>query len=308
MRNIFIKNLIDYARLDKDLYVLTADLGFRAFETFREEFPNRFINVGAAEANMIGLAAGLAMMGKKVCVYSIVPFVTFRCLEQIRNSICFHNFNVNLVGVGGGFSYGSQGISHNTTEDISVMRTMPNMAVFSPGDKIEAEAIVNIALKHNGPTYLRLGKAGDKQIYFKEMEFKIGRGMIIKDGNDLTIFSAGNIIEAVVEVVELVEKLGLSIRLISMPCIKPIDRALIEKSAKETKAIFVVEEHSIIGGLGSAVSEVVLESDYSNIIFKRIGVNDKFPDKIGSHQFLRDSHGLSVKEITAVILNNFQPK
>jgi transketolase len=308
MRNIFIKNLIKFARQDKDMYILTADLGFNALEPFKDEFPDRFINVGVAEANMIGIATGLAMMGKKVCVYSIVPFVTLRCFEQIRNDVCWHNFNINLIGVGGGFSYGNQGISHNTTEDIAIMRSLPNMSIFSPGDKIEAEAMANIALNHNGPTYSRLGRAGNKQIYTNDPVFKIGKGAVVKEGNDLTIISTGNIIETVIEVAESLEKLGHSVRIISMPCIKPLDKDIILRSAKETKAVFVIEEHSVIGGLGSAAAETILESNYSNIDFKRIGIADEFPDKIGSHQFLRDNYGLSVKDITTTILKYLRSK
>lgn len=300
MRNIFIKYIVEEARRDKNLYVLSADLGFNAFEPFRDEFPDRFINVGVAEANMVGVAAGLALMGKKVCAYSIVPFATLRCYEQIRDDICLHKLNVKMIGVGGGFSYGNQGVTHNTTEDIGVMRILPNMSVFCPADKIEAEAMVKIALEHDGPAYLRLGRAGTRQIYDQVPDFVYGKGVTVKDGDDLTLISTSNILETVLDAAAALEIQGRSVRVISMPCVKPLDQELVLKAAAETEAVFVIEEHSIIGGLGSAVAEAIMESPYSDIVFKRIGVNDEFPAVIGSQQYLREQCGLSPQSIAVV--------
>lgn len=306
MRNVFIKELVKEARRNKDLYVLSADLGFNAFEPFRDEFPDRFINVGVAEANMVGVAAGLAMMGKKVCAYSIVPFATFRCYEQIRDDVCLHALDVKMVGVGGGFSYGNQGVTHNTTEDIAVMRALPNMSVFCPGDKTEAEAMIKIALKHDGPAYLRLGRAGTRQIYEQVPGFSYGKGVTVKEGGDVTLISTGNILETALDAAEALERQGRNVRVISMPCVKPLDIELVLKAAGETKAIFVIEEHSVIGGLGSAVAEAVLESEHSDIVFRRIGMNDKFPSVTGSQQYLRDRYGLSSDAIAAVVARSLE--
>lgn len=303
MRNVFIKELIEQARQDPNLYVLTGDLGFRAFEPFQEEFPDRFINVGVAEANMINVACGLALTSKRVCVYSIVPFITMRCLEQIRNNICFHNLNINIVGVGGGFSYGNQGISHISLEDLAIMRSLPNMAVLCPGDKKEAELVVKAMFSHPGPAFIRLGKAGEKQIYNQEIDFKLGDGLIVKDGSDITLISTGNIIENVLEISKELEANNISVRVLSFPCIKPINEEQIKKIAKESKAIFTVEEHGKIGGLGGAVAEIISEITSNRPLFKRFGLEDKFPDKIGNQNYLRQQNGLAVDKIVDTILN-----
>jgi transketolase len=302
MRNIFIKNLIEAARENKNLYLLTGDLGYRAFEPFRDEFPDRFLNVGIAEANMAGIAAGLALSGKKVCIYSIVPFLVFRSLEQIRNDICYQNLDVKLVGAGGGFSYGNQGYSHNTSEDLVIMRSLPNMSVFNPADKTEAELAVKAALNSSGPVYLRLGKAGEKEIYQEKPNFSINRGLLARPGCDLTLMGTGNIIEVVLETAELLEKEGFSARIISFPCLKPFDGEAVIKAAKETEAIFTVEEHGLIGGLGSITAETLLDSGLGNIKFKRFGLADKCRLEIGSQAYLRKQNGLYPEHLVSEIL------
>lgn len=308
MRNIFIKNLIDFARADKSVYLLTADLGFQALEKFRDEFPDRFINVGVAEANMIGIATGLALAGKKVFVYSIVPFVTLRCLEQIRNNICHNNLNVKMIGVGGGFNYGNQGISHNTMEDLAVMRTLPNMAVLCPADPVEVDITAGEIFKHFGPAYIRLGKAGKKQVYNAPPEFSLGQGILVSEGKDLTLISIGNIIDTVLEVKENLRQKGISVRIINMPCLKPLDNDIIKQAAGETKAIFTIEEHSKIGGLGEAVAGVLLEAGFSHIIFKMFGLSDSVHADIGSHEYLKEKKGLGANYITEEILRKVQSK
>lgn len=308
MRNVFVENLIKMAKQDKDLILLTGDLGFQAFEEFVQKYPRQFYNLGNAEANMVGVAAGLALAGKKVCVYSIVPFITMRCYEQIRNDVCQPNLNVNFIGVGGGFSYGIQGFSHNAIEDLAVMRVLPNMTVLCPADKVEAKLAVREAFKSTSPVYLRLGKAGQKKIYARQPKFKIGQGLLVKSGHDLTLVSIGNIIENVLEVAERLKKQGLSVRIISMPCLKPFDRKIILKAAKETKVIFTIEEHSLIGGLGSSVAETLLETDYSDILFKRFAVPDQYCQEIGSQAYLCKINGLSVSQITKDILKSIKKR
>lgn len=308
MRGSFVKKVIEAARRDPNLYLLTADLGFRALEPFRDEFPKQFVNVGVAEANMVGVATGLALMGKRVCVYSIVPFVTFRCYEQIRNDVCWQNLDVKFVGVGGGFSYGNQGISHNVTEDLAVMRVLPNMTVFCPGDRVEAEAMSEIVLSRPGPAYLELGKSVSQPIYKESPKFEFGRGLTVRDGSDLTFISAGNVIDTVLQAADQLEQNGLKVRILSLPCIKPLDVDLVLKAARETGAVFTFEEHSVIGGLGGAVAETLLESPHSGIVFRRFGVPDVFPDRIGSQQYLRDRHGLSVDEIVTTVLEKIKSK
>ena len=306
MRNIFVEQLMKVANRDKDVILLTGDLGFNTFEKFAKKYPRRFYNIGNAEANMIGIAAGLALAGKEVFAYSIAPFITMRCYEQIRNNICQQNLNIKLIAAGGGFNYGFQGFSHNTIEDLAIMRVLPNMSVLCPGDKTEAKLAIQETFKSTSPVYLRLGKAGEKEIYSHQPKFRLGRGLLVKPGNDLTLVSIGNIIEDVLIVGDRLEEQGFSVRIISMPCLKPFDQRIILKAAKETKSIFTIEEHSLIGGLGSSVAEILLETDYSDILFKRFAIPDQYCQEVGSQNYLRKINGLSVdkiiKDITKLII------
>jgi transketolase len=306
MRTVFVKILIEEARQDSNLLLLTADLGYRALEEFQDEFPDRLINVGVAEQNMIGVATGLALSGKNVCVYSIVPFVTFRCFEQIRNNISHNNLNIKIIGVGGGFSYGNQGMSHNTTEDFAVMRTLPNFNILCPGDKIEAELVIKAMFNDAKPAYIRLGKAPNISVYETIPKFKIGEGLTVKEGHDITILSVGNIIENVIQVAKKLDEKGVSAQVISFPYIKPLNYGYIENIAKNMKPIFTVEEHGAIGGFGSSISELLMESKFSGVFFKKIALPDICHNTIGSQIFLREKNGLNVDAILNNILNYVQ--
>ena len=259
MRIAFINTLSEIARQDKRVILLTGDLGFSVFEKYIEELPRQFLNMGVAEQNMTGVAAGLAMEGKIPIIYSIVPFATMRNFEQIRNDICYQNLNVKIVGVGAGFSYGPYGHTHHGLEDIGILRTLPNLVILAPGDPLEVKLATQAMLKHKGPVYLRLGKAGEPNVHEKLLQFKIGKGIIIIKGNDITLVATSTMLYRGCEVVKELEKKGIKTRLVSMHTIKPVDTELIHDSAQKTKAIFTLEEHSLIGGLGSAVAEVLAE-------------------------------------------------
>lgn len=300
MRTAFVRSLEELARDDKRIFLLTGDLGFSVFEKFRDEFPDRFIDVGIAEANMTGVAAGLALSGKIVFIYSIVPFVTMRCFEQVRNDLCMQNLNVRIIGVGGGFSYGSLGPTHQATEDIAVMRALPNMTVVCPGDPVEAGLAVREAMHHKGPVYIRLGRGGEPVIHKTQPEFEIGKAITAMDGSDVTLIVTGGMLESAVLAAEKLEEKNISARVISMHTVKPIDKEVILKAADETKAIFTIEEHSIIGGLGSAVSEILAE--YGCKKFRRIALPDSFIKIAGSQKYLRSINSLSVEAITERIL------
>ena len=225
MRFVFVKELIKYAKKKRNVYLITSDLGYRAFEEFVNLFPKRFINVGVSENNMIGIAAGMAARGKKVFVYSILPFVVFRSLEQIRNNILHNDLDVNIIGAGGGFSYNVQGISHNTSEDISVIRSLPNLSIHNPGSRFEAEFIVKQMFKSKKPSFARLGKAPNKDFYLRKIN-KINDTILTK-GNQLTIFTTGNILENVYNSVKILNRKGYKIKLISIPTLKPISENFI---------------------------------------------------------------------------------
>ncbi|MBL7147615.1 MAG: 1-deoxy-D-xylulose-5-phosphate synthase [Nanoarchaeota archaeon] len=305
MRNTFINNLQDLAEKNSKIMLLTGDLGFSVLEKFQKQFPDRFLNMGVAESNMVGAASGLALCGMKPYIYSIVPFVTMRCYEQIRNDICYQNVDVKIVGVGGGIVYGNLGPTHHSREDIAIMRALPNMTVVCPADPIETKLIVEESVKFNGPLYIRLGKGKDPVVHKKNPNIEIGKGVMINDGKDITIIATGNILSTAVASADMLSKKGLSVRLISMHTVKPLDKEMILNASNETKAIFTLEEHSIIGGLGSAVSEVLAEND-SKILFRRIGLEDVFEKTVGSHEYLCKLNNLSPDAITNFVFKTYK--
>ena len=300
MRIAFVNTLFEMAKKDKRIMLLTGDLGFSVFEKYIKELPKQYLNMGVAEQNMTGVAAGMAMEGEIPVIYSIVPFATMRNFEQIRNDICYQNLNVKIVGVGAGFSYGPYAHTHHGLEDIGILRTLANLIILCPGDPIEVALATKAMLNHVGPVYLRLGKAGEPNIHKSIPSFKIGKGILIEDGKDLTIIATSTFLQRAWEVTSSLKQKGLLVRLISMHTIKPLDAQITLESARKTPAIFTMEEHSIIGGLGSAVAEVLAENKIG-IIFKRIGVPDRFSKVIGNQEYMRQENGLSIDQIVEQI-------
>jgi transketolase len=301
MRTTFIQALIDTARTDERIYLLVGDLGFSMVEPFAQAFPKRFLNMGVAEQNMVGVATGLALSGKIVFIYSIANFPTLRCLEQIRNDICYHNASVNIVSGGTGLCYGALGTTHHSTEDIAVMRSLPNMRVIAPGDPTESALATKAVIKKAGPSYLRLGKSVEPLIHLDNFDFQIGKAVEIHGGTDITLITSGGILYNAIKASEILEGDGVSVRLFSMHTLKPLDVETILKAARETSAIITIEEHSIIGGLGSAVAEVLAEAGSRNSTFKRIGIRDTFCSQVGSQQYLQEQHSLSAEGIANTV-------
>lgn len=302
MRSAFLEALTELFRKQKNIFLLTGDLGFSIFENLKDEFPGRFLNVGVAEQNMIGVSAGLALSGKIVFVYSIIPFATMRCFEQIRNDLCMHNLDVKIIGMGAGLHYGPAGPTHHAIEDIGIMRSLPNMTVISPSCAWETGQAIKSAVEHKGPVYIRLSKSYDSKENYKERVFRIGKGVLINNGSDITIISSGSILHNAKSIVEVLKKYNIYARLINIHTIKPIDKDIILKAARETKAIFTMEEHSIVAGLGSAVAEILAESNYK-VMFKRLALPDKFVKNVGSRECLCKMNDLSVEQMVAAILN-----
>jgi len=297
MRDAFIKTLIEEARKNKNIYLITPDLGFSVLEEFEDEFPDRFLNVGIAEANAVNIAAGLALSGKIVYIYSIIPFVTMRPFEQIRLNLAYMNTNVRLVGVGAGLTYGYLGSTHHSIEDIAIMRTLPNMTVFSPSDPWEVGCAIKESVNHHGPIYFRLAKRGEPLINDISSEFSFGKANFIAQGNDLNILFTGNASDIAIEVYEALVANGLKeINLVSMHTLKPFDENAINKIINGGKPIFTIEEHNIIGGLGSIVSEYIAESN-QNPVFKRFSLPDEYSHYVGSQKYLREKFGLTSKKI-----------
>jgi len=296
MREAFINTVTELAAEDDKIFLLTGDLGFSVLEKFREKFPDRFLNIGVAEANMVGVASGLALSGKLVFIYSIVPFATMRCFEQIRNDVCMQNLDIKIVGIGGGLVYGSAGPTHHSIIDIALMRALPNMTVVCPGDPIEVVFTIKESVKYKGPMYIRLGKGHEEQVHNNINCFEIGRGIVIREGDDITIIATGSMLGSAKEVTDKLVGKGINVQLISMHTVKPIDKELILKSTIGKKAIFTIEEHSIIGGLGSAVAEILSEFKHK-ALFKRIGLKDTFIKDVGNREYLLEKNLLSVDDI-----------
>ncbi len=305
MRSTAIQTLEKLCATDSSIFLLTADLGFKIFDSFRGAYQDRFINVGVAEANMIGVAAGLSLSKKNVYCYSIVPFLTMRCLEQIRVDLCYHNLNVKLVGVGGGLAYGLEGMTHHAIEDISIMRSLPNMTVVVPGDASEVEAIMNESAIYNGPIYIRLGRDGAPKVHSATPKLKIGKGIVINKGIDISIIANGTMLHTAKIVSDTLVSKGMSVNLISMHTVKPLDEELIEECINGSEAIFTIEEHSIIGGLGSAVAEVLAQSSYRGL-FRRIALPDAYGSSVGRVEYLREKYGLSPEAIIKYILTEYK--
>ncbi len=301
MRTAFVNTLLALAKENPDVMLLTGDLGFTVLERFRDELPDQFVNAGVAEQNMIGMAAGLAMSGKRVFTYSIIPFTTFRCLEHIRNDLCYHNLPVCVVGVGGGYSYGHMGSTHHSLEDISVMRSLANMTVICPGDPVEAEHAVRAIAKHNGPVYLRLGKSGEPQLHADDVQFQIGKAIQMRDGKHVTIIATSTMLETGMKTAQMLADQGTHARVLSMHTVKPIDEQAIERAANDTGLIVTIEEHSRIGGLGSAVAEVIA---MKGLNAKQIlcAAPDAFAELCGSQAYFRKQSGLEPDVIAEKIL------
>lgn len=288
---------MDLAQNDDRIWLLTGDLGFNVLETFADRFPDRFVNAGVAEQNMLGVAAGLASCSKIVFVYSIGNFNTLRCLEQIRNDVCYHRLCVTVVSVGGGYAYGPLGASHHATEDLAIMRSLPCMTVIAPGDLLEAQLATCAAVKSPGPHYLRLGRAGESPVHHGDIPFAVGKAIMIQDGLDLTLISTGTMLGTSLNVARRLTEEGVSVRILSMHTLKPLDTDSVLAAARETAAIVTVEEHSVVGGLGGAVAEFLSEYGEEKTKFKRIGLPATFCDRCGSQDYLLAESGLSEESI-----------
>lgn len=305
MRFTIVKTIYEEALINKNIYFLTGDLGHFGEKEFAEKIPQQYQNIGIAEQNMIGIAAGLALTGKKVFAYSITPFITMRCYEQIKNDLCYQNLDVTLIGVGGGLVYGPYANTHCSIEDIAVMRVLPNMKIVCPANPLETEQIIEQLIKINGPTYIRIGR-GKEPMPPKNYSVIFGKGQIIKKGTDITIFTTGTILDEAQKVAEMLIKDNVSAEIINIHTIKPIDKKLILKKIRSRKAIFTIEEANIIGGLGSAIAEILSESTVNNVVFKRFGINDIYLKEIGDQNYLRNKHNISAEKIYPVIMDKIK--
>ncbi len=306
MRNAAVGRIIELAKKDQDLVVIAGDLGFGVWDRFREQFPQRFLNAGICEQGMASIAAGMALEGKKVYLYSIGNFPTLRCLEQIRNDICYHKAAVTVLAVGGGFAYGSLGMSHHATEDLSAMRSLPSMNVLVPADAAEAEGIVEAAWSSHLPCYIRLGKGGEAAVHTKmPADFPIGKACRIREGKDACIFASGPVITEALAAADQLSARGISVEIYSFYSIKPIDQKTIAACAAKFSEIITLEEHNQIGGLGSAVAEVITDNGYGTKI-RRLGICDTYAETAGSQAYLRSRYGIDSRAVTEAVTGSLK--
>ncbi len=301
MRDTFVRTLISLAKDNPNIELITGDLGFGVLKPYYEAVPNQFTNAGIAEQNMTSVAAGMALEGKTVFTYSIGNFPTLRCLEQIRNDCAYHHANVKIVCVGGGFVYGSLGMSHHATEDIAIMRALPDVAVFAPGDLAEAEEVTKAIVNYSGTCYLRLGRGGEKRIHQKIDNFQIGKAIPVQKGERVAILSTGAIFEEVEIVCEELKAAGIIPTVYTFPTVKPLDSHAILECANSHELVVTCEEHNIVGGFGGAVAEVMAEQSCKAKLL-RIGMTDEYCTKVGNQKYLRNEYGMSGKKIVIRIL------
>ncbi len=306
MRNTFANALLEIAALDQSLVLLSGDIGNRLFDPFKHQFPKRFYNCGVAEANMAGMAAGLAMCGFRPITYTITPFNTTRCLEQIRNDICYHKVPVLIVGTGAGLSYASLGCTHHSCEDISFLRSLPNMAVLCPGDALELKVLLKKALSHAGPVYMRIGKTGEPLVHHSPPALEIGKGYLMQEGKEICFLSTGNMLPIAMDTAKQLSAENIFPEIFSFPTVKPLDTELLSSLSAQFSVWVSFEEHSLIGGFSSAIAEWMIDQHIQKIKLLRCGTPDRFPHPIGSQNYLRAEYGLTPKALAERIIQGIR--
>lgn len=300
MRDTYLNGLYNLAKIDDNIVSLVADNGLIVYDDFRRDFPNRYYNFGISEANMIAAAAGMASCGKIPFVYTISAFLAYRSYEFIRDDVCFQNQNVKIIGIGTGLTYSTLGPSHHTTEDIGLLRGLPNLTVFSPATIMEMQWIMKQTYEINGPVYIRLGN-NNEEYYSNNVSFELGKPSIVKNGSDITILTTGTILNEVMDAVKCLEKSGISVQVVSVHTLKPLNSKAIASIVAKTKCFVTVEEHNIINGLYSIIAEALLDENIS-VPSLKIGLEDCFAKDYGTLDNVRIANGLDSNTIYKKIL------
>ncbi len=304
MRNAFADELTRLGDEDSRVVMLSGDIGNRLFDKFKANHAARFFNCGVAEANMMGVAAGLAMNGLRPVAYTIAPFVTTRCLEQIRTDVCYHEAPVTIVAVGAGLAYSGLGPTHQACEDIAFLRALPNMVVICPGDAYEVRAALRASMKQDRPAYIRLGKKGEPLVHRGPLDdFQIGKAITVADGKDVCLLSTGNILPEAIEAAHKLEQQGISTEVVSFHTVKPLDEDCLEQVFDRFALVATLEEHSLIGGFGAAVAEWLADSQTRPCKFIRFGTPDAFFKKSGEQEYAREELGLTAHHIADQIVH-----
>ena len=304
MRNAFADELTKLGNDDPRVVMLSGDIGNRLFDKFKDKHPSRFFNCGVAEANMMGVAAGLAMNGLRPVAYTITPFVTTRCLEQIRTDVCYHEAPVTIVAVGAGLAYSGLGPTHHACEDISFLRSIPNMVVICPGDAFEVRGALRAALQQDRPVYIRMGKKGEPVVHKGPLaDFAIGKAITISEGSDVCLLSTGNMLPEATLAAHQLNENGISAEVVSFHTVKPLDEDCLRNAFAKFRLVATLEEHSLIGGFGAAVSEWLVDTETPHKKFLRFGTPDSFFKKSGEQEYAREVLGLTGHQIAEKILH-----
>ncbi len=302
MRATCLDMIYSLAKEDERIFFIGSDLGIGVLSQFKKEMPDRFFMEGISEAHIVGMAAGLAMEGKIPYVNTIAPFLTRRCFEQVVLDVCLHNVNVRLVGSGGGFVYAPLGPTHLATDDLGILRTIPNMTIVAPADADEMRRLMPQTVDYPGPMYIRLAKGYDPIVTSNDYKFEIGKAIAMRDGQDALIITTGIGLKMALEAADILSQKGIDASVLHMHTVKPLDTASILKYSDPVPVVVVLEEHSIIGGLGSAVAETLLEADFNTIKrFRRIGIPDEFADEYGSQDSLLKRYNITSDRVVSEI-------
>ena len=304
MRNAFASAITQLASLDQRVVLLAGDIGNKLFDDFKDRFPSRFYNCGVAEQNMLGVAAGLAHTGMRPFVYTIAPFVAYRPYEQVRTDICYPDLPVVITAVGAGLSYAELGPSHHSCEDIAVMRALPNLQIICPGDSAEVSAAVQALLNSDHPSYLRLGKKGEPQVHARfPRDFRVGQALVIRPGCDIGLISTGNTLPVALEAADELSAMGVDAEVVSMHTVKPLDYRYLAAASRRFPALISMEEHSLIGGLGSAIAEWLIDTNSRDVRLVRFGTPDEFSRHSVTQESARNEAGLSSPHVIRTVLD-----
>lgn len=302
MRNAFADEVTQLAQIDSRLVLLSGDIGNKLFDNFKKVDTKRFLNCGIAEANMMGVAAGLALSGLRPIVYSITPFTTTRCFEQIRVDVCYHEAPVIIIGTGSGLSYADLGPTHHSLEDLAILRTLPGIQVIAPCDAFEMRLALRAAIKSNIPTYIRIGKKGEPEIHGQNISFEIGKAITVRNGSDVILIVTGTLMPNVLVAAELLFQEGISSQVVSFHTIKPLDELYLKEIALSYKLVITIEEHGRLGGLGGAVAEFLSQfSEHPSHV--RLGTKDEFMHEMGGQEYAHRRYHLDAKGLAQTIKN-----
>lgn len=301
MRNAFADEITALAAADPRIVLLSGDIGNRLFDPFKARFPDRFYNVGVAEADMIGVAAGLALGGLRPVTYTIASFSVYRCYEQIRVDACYHHLPVVIVGAGSGLGYAANGATHHSCEDLAVLRALPGMTVACPADAGELRALLRDALRQSGPVYLRIGKKGEPRVHAAPPPVTLGRGFVLRPGGDVALLCAGTLLPEALEAAERLSAEGVSAEVVSFHTVKPLDEALLDRVFRERRLVVTIEEHGLIGGLGGAVAEWRADHPAAAARLLRLGTADAFLHEATDQDHARRKFGLAADQLATAI-------